>query len=137
MTQPFKVCPKCQSPADLNAAQCVQCGRQYKTQFTAPPPADHTQMFTLPPTQPTQAFTPAPTQPMPRLTKTLLVLGILCACAYLFNTLQVWYVEARAIKAKQEYDTQQEQQRAEREQQSEQNKANEREYYRNYMRSSG
>jgi hypothetical protein len=31
-----KICPKCQSPAPLEATFCGQCGRQYRTQFVTP-----------------------------------------------------------------------------------------------------
>ena len=34
MTQPFKICPKCQTSAEMSAAFCLNCGRQYLT--TAP-----------------------------------------------------------------------------------------------------
>lgn len=34
MVAPYKVCPKCQSPAPLDATFCGQCGRQYRTQFS-------------------------------------------------------------------------------------------------------
>lgn len=42
MTQPYKVCPRCQTPADLQAAACASCGRQYRTQFV--PPINQTQV---------------------------------------------------------------------------------------------
>src|SRR5580700_10799049 len=32
-----KICPKCQSPAPLEATFCGQCGRQYRTKFGAAP----------------------------------------------------------------------------------------------------
>jgi hypothetical protein len=37
-----KICPKCKSPAPLEATYCGQCGRQYKTRFvgTLPPAID-------------------------------------------------------------------------------------------------
>lgn len=31
-----KICPRCQTPAPLDAAFCGQCGRQYRTQFVPP-----------------------------------------------------------------------------------------------------
>lgn len=43
MSQPYKICPRCQQPADLAAPSCVKCGRIYKTQFT--PPEEKTQAF--------------------------------------------------------------------------------------------
>lgn len=49
-SQPFKVCPRCQTPAELDVSVCVHCGRQYNTQFT--------QVVTQNP--PTQKFTPPP-----------------------------------------------------------------------------
>lgn len=50
MSQPHKICPRCQTPADLQAPSCSNCGRVYKTAFpqnpdrtvlgaTEPPPA--------------------------------------------------------------------------------------------------
>ncbi len=38
MTVPQKQCPRCSTPAPLEATFCGQCGRQYRTQF-APPAA--------------------------------------------------------------------------------------------------
>ena len=35
MVQPFKVCPQCGTSAEMDASQCCQCGRQYRS--TAPP----------------------------------------------------------------------------------------------------
>lgn len=49
MTQPYKICPNCQQPAQINAIGCARCGRPYRT--TAPP-------------QPTQVFA-APVSPQP------------------------------------------------------------------------
>lgn len=43
MSQPYKVCPRCQRAADLAAPRCEGCGRVYKTQFV--PPEEKTQMF--------------------------------------------------------------------------------------------
>lgn len=37
MSQPHKICPRCQRPADLQAPQCDGCGRVYKTQFPQNP----------------------------------------------------------------------------------------------------
>lgn len=34
--QPYKVCPQCQTPTDLSATVCTNCGRELNTQ--APPP---------------------------------------------------------------------------------------------------
>lgn len=31
--QSYKVCPRCQTPAALDAPSCAQCGRQFRTQF--------------------------------------------------------------------------------------------------------
>jgi hypothetical protein len=45
--QPYKLCPRCQTPAALDAATCAQCGRQYRTQFV--PPEEQTQVFNAPP----------------------------------------------------------------------------------------
>jgi len=36
MTQPYKVCPQCQTPAALTDPTCSRCGRQFRTQFTPP-----------------------------------------------------------------------------------------------------
>lgn len=36
MNAPQKQCPKCGTVAPLDATFCGQCGRQYRTQFTAP-----------------------------------------------------------------------------------------------------
>ncbi len=55
--QPYKMCPRCQQPAVLDAPVCRRCGHRYRTQF-APPPLDRTQVF-LPPEQ-TQAVLPGP-----------------------------------------------------------------------------
>jgi len=36
-----KICPRCQAPAEMQAAQCVRCGRAFRTtapQVFAPPP---------------------------------------------------------------------------------------------------
>lgn len=38
MTQPYKVCPQCQTAATLEARACAVCGRQYRTQFATPEP---------------------------------------------------------------------------------------------------
>jgi hypothetical protein len=37
MSQPYKICPRCQTPADLQAPSCGNCGRVYKTQFPQNP----------------------------------------------------------------------------------------------------
>jgi hypothetical protein len=42
--QPHKICPQCQTPADLTASSCARCGRVYHTQFA--PPVQQTQVFT-------------------------------------------------------------------------------------------
>ena len=53
MSQPFKICPQCQTPAALTDMVCAKCGRQYRTQFG--PPAQQTisvaPLHQLPPTQ--------------------------------------------------------------------------------------
>ncbi len=33
---PFKACPQCQSPAQLNASHCSRCGHMFLTQFGQP-----------------------------------------------------------------------------------------------------
>ncbi len=33
---PYKACPQCQTPAQLNASHCSQCGHMFQTQFNAP-----------------------------------------------------------------------------------------------------
>jgi hypothetical protein len=33
MSQAYKVCPQCQTPAVLTAPQCSQCGHLFRTQF--------------------------------------------------------------------------------------------------------
>lgn len=48
MSRPFKKCPRCQTPAELEESECRGCGRQYKTTFLAP---------TNQP-EPTQVFSP-------------------------------------------------------------------------------
>lgn len=37
MSQPHKICPRCHTPADLQAPQCLGCGRIYRTQFPQNP----------------------------------------------------------------------------------------------------
>lgn len=66
MSQPCKICPRCQTPADLQAPTCSNCGRIYKTAFpqnpdrtvlgagNAPGPADPTTY------QPAPAYQPGP-----------------------------------------------------------------------------
>lgn len=46
---PYKLCPKCQTSAAIDAQQCAQCGHVYRTQFTPPPHPDQTQAFNMPP----------------------------------------------------------------------------------------
>lgn len=53
MSVPHKICPRCKRPAPLDAAFCAGCGRQYKTNFSAP--NDQTILG--------QASPPAPTPP--------------------------------------------------------------------------
>lgn len=36
---PHKLCPRCQTPAPLDARFCSQCGRQYRTQFPSSSPS--------------------------------------------------------------------------------------------------
>ena len=39
MSQPaYKICPRCQQPADLYAPQCSNCGHAFRTQFPQPQP---------------------------------------------------------------------------------------------------
>jgi len=33
MSQPFKICPQCQTSTDIHAQTCGGCGRQFRTQF--------------------------------------------------------------------------------------------------------
>jgi len=49
MTQPYKLCPKCQQPAALDAPTCSRCGRVYRTRFST---AQQTQMVAAPPPLP-------------------------------------------------------------------------------------
>lgn len=42
MTQPFKVCPQCHTPAEMNAISCVHCGRLYQS---TSPTVNQTQVF--------------------------------------------------------------------------------------------
>ncbi len=35
--QSYKVCPQCQTPADLSAMVCTNCGREYNTQAPSAP----------------------------------------------------------------------------------------------------
>lgn len=60
-----KLCPKCQTPADLLAPQCLSCGHVYRTQFAAP---DQTQVVNLPPrdTPPPPYAAPPPYPPYPQ-----------------------------------------------------------------------
>ncbi|MBM4356033.1 MAG: hypothetical protein FJ109_19965 [Deltaproteobacteria bacterium] len=83
MHQPWKVCPQCQEPAQLQACVCLRCGHVYRTRFAPPlgqtqvvlpPPVDKTQMLAsrgaaaLPPTHaaPTGAFPSAPSSYVPQ-----------------------------------------------------------------------
>ncbi|MBA2689227.1 MAG: hypothetical protein H0U63_00300 [Burkholderiales bacterium] len=43
-----KICPKCQTPADIHTPACLRCGHRYRTQF-APPPLYQTQVVPPPP----------------------------------------------------------------------------------------
>lgn len=56
MSGSYKVCPRCQTPAPADAAQCASCGRVYRT-TAPPPPVDQTQFFDAPP-QATPAYNP-------------------------------------------------------------------------------
>lgn len=70
----YKICPQCQTPAYLNAPQCTQCGRQYRTQY-----ADQTQVVS-----PYAGVAPAATpvrqleQPLQITGAALMILGVFC-----------------------------------------------------------
>lgn len=36
MSQPYKICPQCQTPTELHTPFCTKCGRHYRTQFAPP-----------------------------------------------------------------------------------------------------
>jgi hypothetical protein len=40
-----KVCPRCQTPAPLQAPTCLRCGRQYRTTAPQPPPDEPTRIY--------------------------------------------------------------------------------------------
>lgn len=59
MSVPQKLCPRCHTPAQLQAAFCAQCGHVYRTKFAE----DRTQIVTQdPPTQVIPVASPPPGQ---------------------------------------------------------------------------
>ncbi len=71
----MKQCPRCATPAPLDAPHCAQCGHQYRTVFTAPPASPPTQMLT-PDQRPTQPTTIRAIGFLKPLCVLLVVLGI-------------------------------------------------------------
>ncbi|HZT44145.1 MAG TPA: zinc ribbon domain-containing protein [Chthonomonadaceae bacterium] len=81
MTMPHKVCPRCQTPAPLEARFCSQCGRQYRTQFPASSPSS-------PAAAPETSFTAAPRAQTPLLKEILLGgTALLVFCVVLFSAI--------------------------------------------------
>lgn len=78
MSQPHKICPRCQRPAELQAPQCAGCGRAYRTQFpqnpdrttlgASEPPVPSYPERLPPPSYPQQAYPyqPEPIRPHPQ-----------------------------------------------------------------------
>lgn len=77
---PFKVCPRCQTPAALDAAICGKCGRQYRTQFVPPP--DQTQAFAGSPAVPINIPVKRPSK---RLKVALAIIVPLVICFLAWN----------------------------------------------------
>jgi len=78
MSQPYKICPQCQTPAALAAPSCSRCGRQYHTQFT---PAPQTQMS--PPSPSSRTVIQMP--PGTHSSTTALLLGFLPGFGQIYN----------------------------------------------------
>ena len=59
-----KICPKCQQPAEMQAAQCVRCGRAFRTTAPMEPPTQvypaSNQATAVPPPPQTMDYTPQP-----------------------------------------------------------------------------
>lgn len=79
--QPFKVCPKCQSPADLHASQCLNCGRVYRTQFD---PIQQTQVFNLPSRPDVQTGNTIPANPLAKRSAHPLVIASIALVVFAF-----------------------------------------------------
>ena len=63
VSQPHKICPRCQTPAELQAPQCSSCGRQYRTQFPQNPDRTVLAGSEAPPAYPVDYQAPGYPQP--------------------------------------------------------------------------
>lgn len=80
MSQPYKLCPQCQTPTALNTPSCAKCGRQYRTQFA--------------PTAPTIMVAPANTRGTQDATAAILLSLFIPGAGQLYNR---QYVKAALV----------------------------------------
>jgi hypothetical protein len=63
----YKICPRCQQKAALEATTCANCCRQYNTKFEPPPLDEKTQFAAAPVLKPLASFDPQPSYQQPML----------------------------------------------------------------------